>query len=84
MFERFYRGRNPKASRQPGSGLGLAIAKWLIEKHQGEIRLASEVGSFTEVVVRIPCADANGSSEVIGSDAMVAIRKKSRVKARTE
>jgi two-component system, OmpR family, sensor kinase len=84
VFERFYRGRNPKASRQPGSGLGLAIAKWLVEKHQGEIALTSEVGSFTEVVVRIPCADANVSSGVTESDPTAASRKKPRVKARTE
>jgi signal transduction histidine kinase len=63
VFERFYRGRSPKASRQPGSGLGLAIAKWLVEKHQGEITLTSEVGSFTEVVVRIPRADASEASD---------------------
>jgi signal transduction histidine kinase len=53
VFERFYRGRGP---REHGSGLGLAIAKWLIEKHQGEISLTSELGSFTEVLVRVPCA----------------------------
>lgn len=63
VFERFYRGRSPKASRQPGSGLGLAIAKWLIEKHLGEIALTSEVGAYTEVVVRIPCSEVSASSE---------------------
>ncbi|MDI7862805.1 HAMP domain-containing histidine kinase [Rhizobiaceae bacterium n13] len=57
VFERFYRGRGSKASLQPGSGLGLSIAKWLIEKHNGDIALTSEVGSFTEVRVRIPCTD---------------------------
>ncbi|HXV30082.1 MAG TPA: ATP-binding protein [Sinorhizobium sp.] len=67
VFERFYRGRSPKTSRQPGSGLGLSIAKWLVEKHQGEIELESEVGAFTEVRVRIPCEDA-----------MVALKKVSR------
>lgn len=55
VFERFYRGKTLNASRQPGTGLGLAIAKWLVEKHNGEISLTSEVGSFTEVRVRIPC-----------------------------
>lgn len=83
VFERFYRGRNPKASRQAGSGLGLAIAKWLIEKHQGEIALTSKVGSFTEVVVRIPCADASSSSGMTG-DSKVASKNTSRVKAKTE
>jgi two-component system OmpR family sensor kinase len=61
VFERFYRGRGLNVSRQPGSGLGLPIAKWLIEKHHGEIALASEVGSFTEVRLRIPRA-GQGSS----------------------
>lgn len=63
VFERFYRGRSPKASRQPGSGLGLSIAKWLVEKHQGEIELTSEVGAFTEVRISIPCEDANACSD---------------------
>jgi signal transduction histidine kinase len=80
VFERFYRGRSPRTSRQPGSGLGLAIAKWLVEKHQGEITLTSEVGSFTEVVVRIPCADANeASDDNFGADA-TASRKRPRMK----
>ncbi|YCI06119.1 ATP-binding protein (plasmid) [Ensifer sp. D2-11] len=70
VFERFYRGRSPKASRQPGSGLGLSIARWLIEKHQGEIELTSEVGAFTEVRIRIPCGDTS-SDESTGA-AMIA------------
>ncbi|HEV2898646.1 MAG TPA: ATP-binding protein [Pseudaminobacter sp.] len=81
VFERFYRGRSPKASRQPGSGLGLAIAKWLVEKHQGEITLTSEVGSFTEVVVRIPCADANEAPDDNFGAGATASRKKPRVKS---
>ncbi len=80
VFERFYRGRSPKASRQPGSGLGLAIAKWLVEKHQGEITLTSEVGSFTEVVVRIPCADANETQDDNVGAGAIASRKKPRAK----
>jgi two-component system, OmpR family, sensor kinase len=55
IFERFYRGRLSNATAGGvGSGLGLAIAKWLIEEHGGEISIASELGSFTEVVIRIP------------------------------
>jgi signal transduction histidine kinase len=80
VFERFYRGRSPRTSRQPGSGLGLAIAKWLVEKHQGEITLTSEVGSFTEVVVRIPCADANEASDDNFGAGATASRKRPRMK----
>jgi signal transduction histidine kinase len=52
VFERFYRG--PSAASRSGSGLGLDIAKWLVEKHGGEIALTSEAGCFTEVRIRIP------------------------------
>jgi two-component system OmpR family sensor kinase len=84
VFERFYRGRTEKASRQPGSGLGLAIAKWLIEKHQGVIALTSEVGSFTEVRIRIPCIEASSSSGMIGGDTKVALKTTSREKTKTK
>ncbi|MBY5838808.1 HAMP domain-containing protein (plasmid) [Rhizobium leguminosarum] len=84
VFERFYRGRNPKASRQSGSGLGLSIAKWLIEKHQGEIELTSEVGSFTEVRLRIPCRGPKASLVVTQGDATIALKRTARAKARME
>lgn len=58
VFDRFYRGRPSTTTSRVGSGLGLAIAKWLIEKHSGEITIASEPGSFTEVVIRIPLLGA--------------------------
>jgi len=54
VFERFYRGRISSMSGRTGSGLGLAIAKWIVDKHGGEIALASEVGRYTEVRVRVP------------------------------
>jgi len=52
VFDRFY--RSSRLGGPPGSGLGLAIAKWLIEKHGGEIALTSEVNRFTKVRIRIP------------------------------
>lgn len=84
VFERFYRGRSPRASRQLGSGLGLAIAKWLIEKHRGEIALTSEVGSFTEVVVRLPHADATASADANAGAAVVVLKKRLRAKTGSE
>lgn len=52
VFDRFYRGRG--AGDAAGSGLGLSIAKWIVEKHGGEITLASEQGVSTEFRVRLP------------------------------
>ncbi len=84
VFERFYRGRSPKTSHLPGSGLGLAIAKWLIEKHQGEISLTSAVGSYTEVAIRIPCAEAAKSSGLRVVDQTITVRKRPHAKAGME
>lgn len=84
VFERFYRGRTPKASRQPGSGLGLAIAKWLLEKHRGEITLASEVGAFTEVVVSLPHTDASASADENTGAAVAILEKRPRAKTGSE
>ena len=46
IFERFYRVENEVHTEQ-GTGLGLSIVRGIIEKHGGEIRMASEVGVGT-------------------------------------
>jgi two-component system cell cycle sensor histidine kinase PleC len=40
--------------RHQGSGLGLAIAKSLVELHGGRMRIRSQLGRGTMVVVRLP------------------------------
>jgi len=54
VFDRFYRGRISGTLGRGGSGLGLAIAKWLMEKHGGEITVESEENRFTVVSIKIP------------------------------
>ena len=41
-------------TRQAGTGLGLAIVHKIIESHQGEVKVESEVGKGTTVTVLLP------------------------------
>ena len=46
IFDRFFRVENAVHTEQ-GTGLGLSIVRGIIEKHGGEIRMASELGVGT-------------------------------------
>lgn len=50
IFERFYRVKNLVGAK--GMGLGLAICKKIVEKHNGTIDVASELGKGTTFTVR--------------------------------
>jgi two-component system OmpR family sensor kinase len=51
-FDRFWRA---EASRtRPGSGLGLSIVAGIVAAHNGEVMLASDIKSGTEVRVVLP------------------------------
>ena len=54
LFERFYRGQQASRSSIPGTGLGLAISKEIIELHQGEIEIQSEINVGTTSIVTLP------------------------------
>jgi signal transduction histidine kinase len=52
LFERFHRGRN--VADYSGNGLGLAIVKAIVNLHQGNVVIQSEVGQGTVVSVSVP------------------------------
>ena len=52
VFDRFYRGED--ASTIPGFGLGLPIARSLTEGQGAEIRMESQVGQGSTVILRFP------------------------------
>jgi two-component system, cell cycle sensor histidine kinase PleC len=54
--------------RHQGSGLGLAIAKSLIELHGGSMRIRSQLGRGTMVLVRLP-AGTTASVRIHGIEA---------------
>lgn len=50
LFERFYQGKSSENISQPGTGIGLALISELMELHQGQVTLVSQLGqgcSFT-------------------------------------
>jgi signal transduction histidine kinase len=48
LFEPFF------TTRTQGTGLGMAIAKRIVEAHEGQIAVGSEVGRGTEIVITLP------------------------------
>ncbi|MGO1760264.1 MAG: sensor histidine kinase, partial [Mammaliicoccus vitulinus] len=51
LFNRYYRGTNTKDYK--GSGLGMSIAKEVIEAHDGEIEVISELGKGTHIKIKL-------------------------------
>jgi len=45
------------STKDAGTGLGLPIAKKIVEEHGGSIRVASEPGRGTTVVIELPAGE---------------------------
>jgi signal transduction histidine kinase len=58
VFERFYRSDAARSSSDGGTGLGLAIARWIVDLHNGDIRVESRVPRGCLMVVELPRARA--------------------------
>lgn len=54
LTERFYRVDTGRSRAQGGTGLGLAIVKHIVNRHRGRMRIDSEAGQGTEVIVTLP------------------------------
>jgi signal transduction histidine kinase len=55
IFERFYRAEKSRTrTRSAGFGLGLSIAQWIIENHDGTIKVESTPGDGTTFAIWLP------------------------------
>lgn len=50
IFERFYRGDRSREVTE-GTGVGLTISKKIVDLHKGKIKIESEEGRFTKVII---------------------------------
>jgi two-component system phosphate regulon sensor histidine kinase PhoR len=53
VFQRFYRVDKSRSRELGGFGLGLAIVKAIVDRHRGEIEVASELGKGTSFTVSL-------------------------------
>lgn len=54
VFERYNRVLDDKSEQITGAGIGLALVKALVESHQGNITIESELGKGTTVSINLP------------------------------
>ena len=59
VFNRFFRGDAPRSAQ--GTGLGLAIVKSIMQIHDGDVSVQSELDKGTVVTLAFPDAKTNGA-----------------------
>jgi two-component system heavy metal sensor histidine kinase CusS len=59
VFNRFFRGDAPRSAQ--GTGLGLAIVKSIMQIHEGDVSVQSELNKGTVVMLTFPDSKTNGA-----------------------
>lgn len=54
IFERFYRSDKSHSRSSKGTGLGLSIVKHAVAYHNGNIKINSDEGKGTEIIISLP------------------------------
>ena len=67
IFDRFYRADQTRSSG--GTGLGLAIARWILDEHGAQIRVASEPGQGSIFTVQLPLLKTHSPAQPVSTQA---------------
>lgn len=59
IFNRLYRADPARSRSSGGVGLGLALVKWIVESHDGQIRVESEVDRGAAFEITLPSSAGN-------------------------
>jgi signal transduction histidine kinase len=54
IFEKFYKADKSHSRSVSGHGVGLAIVKRIVELHNGNIKINSELNKGTEIIIQLP------------------------------
>lgn len=57
LFDRYHRQKRSELTGNHGTGLGLSFVKTVVEKHNGEITVDSDIDAGTTFTLKLPMAD---------------------------